>query len=209
VYISQPTENGTLYSKAELEAMWATCRDCGLFLFIDGARLGYGLMSQACDLTIPDLARLCDAFYLGGTKQGLLFGEALVLTHPALKKDFRYLIKQHGGMLAKGRLLGVQFCTMLEDGLYFDLAKKADQQAMTIRKAFEDRGYPMLFDSYTNQQFPILPDAVLAELEKEFAFSFWEKVDETHSAVRVCTSWATQDSAVQALIAALDKIKED
>ncbi|MBQ2925908.1 MAG: aminotransferase class I/II-fold pyridoxal phosphate-dependent enzyme [Ruminiclostridium sp.] len=208
VYISQPTENGTLYSKAELEAMWATCRDCGLFLFIDGARLGYGLMSEACDLTVPDLARLCDAFYLGGTKQGLLFGEALVLTHPALKKDFRYLIKQHGGMLAKGRLLGVQFCTMFEDGLYFRAAKEAVDHAMTIRRAFEDRGYPMIFDSYTNQQFPVLPDGVLAELEKEFAFSFWEKVDEGHTAVRVCTSWATQAASVQALIAALDQVKE-
>ena len=175
VYISQPTENGTLYSKAELEPMWVTCRDCGLFLFIDGARLGYGLMSEACDLTVPDLARLCDAFYLGGTKQGLL---------------------------------GVQFCTMFEDGLYFRAAKEAVDHAMTIRRAFEDRGYPMLFDSYTNQQFPILPDGVLAELEKEFAFSFWEKVDEGHTAVRVCTSWATQAASVQALIAALDQVKE-
>lgn len=205
VYISQPTENGTLYSKAELTDLWNTCRDCGLFFFIDGARLGYGLMSEACDVTLAELARLCDVFYIGGTKQGLLFGEAVVISHPALKRDFRYLMKQHGGMLAKGRLLGVQFCAILEDGLYFDLARQADQQAMKIRWAFTDRGYPMLFDSYTNQQYPILPDDVLKELEKEFAFSFWCKVDENHTAVRVCTSWATEDSAVEALIAALDR----
>jgi len=206
VYISQPTENGTLYSKAELEALWATCRDCGLLLFVDGARLGYGLMSEACDVTLPELARLCDAFYLGGTKQGLLFGEALVLSHPLLKRDFRYIMKQHGGMLAKGRLLGLQFCVMLEDGLYFSLAEKADQLAMTIRRAFTSRGFSLLFDSYTNQQYPILPDSLLEELEKDFAFSFWEKVDDTHTAVRVCTSWATEETAVEALIRALDRV---
>ncbi len=205
VYISQPTENGTLYSLAELTALWETCQARGLFLYVDGARLGYGLMSEACDMTLPELARRCDAFYLGGTKQGLLFGEALVLVNQGLRRDFRYHIKQHGGLLAKGRLLGVQFCAMLEDGLYFTLARQADELAMAIRRAFADRGYGMLFDSYTNQQYPILPDGLLAELEKEFAFSFWCKVDESHSAVRICTSWATQPEAVRALIDALDR----
>ena len=205
VYLSQPTENGTLYAKAELEDIWDTCQDCGLLLYVDGARLGYGLMSQACDVTLPELARLCDAFSIGGTKQGLLFGEALVLSHPMLKRDFRYIMKQQGGMLAKGRLLGLQFCAMLEDGLYFDLAKEADRLAMEIRRAFEDRGFPMLFDSHTNQQYPILPDHVLAELEEDFAFSFWEKVDGDHTAVRVCTSWATEERSVKALIDALDR----
>lgn len=205
VYLSQPTENGTLYAKAELEAIWDACQDCGLLLYVDGARLGYGLMSQACDVTLPELARLCDAFSIGGTKQGLLFGEALVLSHPMLKRDFRYIMKQQGGMLAKGRLLGLQFCAMLEDGLYFDLAKEADRLAMEIRRAFEDRGFPMLFDSHTNQQYPILPDHVLAELEEDFAFSFWEKVDGDHTAVRVCTSWATEERSVKALIDALDR----
>lgn len=205
VYISQPTENGTLYSLAELTALWETCQARGLFLYVDGARLGYGLMSEACDMTLPELARRCDAFYLGGTKQGLLFGEALVLVNQGLRRDFRYHIKQHGGLLAKGRLLGVQFCAMLEDGLYFTLARQADELAMAIRRAFADRGYEMLFDSYTNQQYPILPDGLLAELEKEFAFSFWCKVDESHSAVRICTSWATQPEAVRALIDALDR----
>ena len=156
-------------------------------------------------MTLPELARRCDAFYLGGTKQGLLFGEALVLVNQGLRRDFRYHIKQHGGLLAKGRLLGVQFCAMLEDGLYFTLARQADELAMAIRRAFADRGYGMLFDSYTNQQYPILPDGLLAELEKEFAFSFWCKVDESHSAVRICTSWATQPEAVRALIDALDR----
>lgn len=205
VYISQPTENGTLYSLAELTALWETCQACGLFLYVDGARLGYGLMSQACDMTLPDLARRCDAFYLGGTKQGLLFGEALVLVNKELRRDFRYHIKQHGGLLAKGRLLGVQFCAMLEDGLYFTLARQADELAMAIRRAFEDRGYGVLFDSHTNQQYPILPDGLLAALEKDFAFSFWCKVDESHTAVRICTSWATQPEAVQALTEALDR----
>ena len=206
VYISQPTENGTLYSRAELEDIWDVCRDCGLLLYIDGARLGYGLMSEACDVTLPELACLCDAFSIGGTKQGMLFGEALVLSNPALKRDFRYIMKQHGGMLAKGRLLGVQFCSMLEDGLYFDLAREADKLAMDIRRIFEDRGFPMLFDSYTNQQYPVLPDHLLAQLEKRFAFCFWEKVDGEHTAVRVCTSWATERRAVKELVDALDRI---
>ena len=205
VYLSQPTENGTLYSLAELTALWQTCQDLGLFLYIDGARLGYGLMSPACDMTLPDLARRCDAFSLGGTKQGLLFGEALVLSHPALKRDFRYFIKQRGGLLAKGRLLGVQFCAILENGLYFDLARHADQLALDLRRAFEDRGYEMLYDSRTNQQYPILPDALLAALEKDFAFAFWAKPDGEHTAVRVCTSWATEASAVKDLIRALDR----
>ena len=186
VYLSQPTENGTLYSLAELTDLWETCQDCGLFLFVDGARLGYGLMSEACDMTLPDLARRCDGFSIGG----------------------RYHIKQHGGLLAKGRLLGVQFCAILEDGLYFELARHADRLAMELRRAFETRGYEMLFDSYTNQQYPILPDGLLAQLEEEFALTVWSKVDGGHTAVRVCTSWATEPQAVQALIRALDRWEE-
>ena len=159
-------------------------------------------------MTLPDLARRCDGFSIGGTKQGLLFGEALVLSHPALRRDFRYHIKQHGGLLAKGRLLGVQFCAILEDGLYFELARHADRLAMELRRAFETRGYEMLFDSYTNQQYPILPDGLLAQLEEEFALTVWSKVDSGHTAVRVCTSWATEPQAVQALIRALDRWEE-
>ena len=208
VYLSQPTENGTLYSLAELDDLWQTCQDCGLFLYVDGARLGYGLMSPACDMTLPDLARRCDAFYLGGTKQGLLFGEALVLAHPALQRDFRYHLKQHGGMLAKGRLLGVQFQAMLEDGLYFDLARRADRLALDLRRALEERGYAMLYDSPTNQQYPILPDELVEHLEADFAFSFWKKVDQDHTAVRLCTSWATEPGAIQALLRAVDRWEE-
>lgn len=208
VYLSQPTENGTLYSLAELDDLWQTCQDCGLFLYVDGARLGYGLMSPACDMTLPDLARRCDAFYLGGTKQGLLFGEALVLAHPALQRDFRYHLKQHGGMLAKGRLLGVQFGAMLEDGLYFDLARQAVRLALDLRRALEERGYAMLYDSPTNQQYPILPDELVEHLEADFAFSFWKKVDQDHTAVRLCTSWATEPAAIQALIQAVDRWEE-
>ena len=207
VYLSQPTETGLLYSAQELREIRKTCQDCGLYLFVDGARLGYGLMSEQCDLTLPELAQLCDAFYLGGTKQGLLFGEAVVISHQALKRDFRYIMKQRGAMLAKGRLLGLQFAAMLEDGLYFDLASAADRLAMEIRRALEERGYPMLYDSYTNQQYPILPDQVLKELEKSFAFTFWSKVDEAHTAVRICTSWATEPKVVRQLIAALDRAR--
>ena len=130
------------------------------------------------------------------------------MSHPALRRDFRYHIKQHGGLLAKGRLLGVQFCAILEDGLYFELARHADRLAMELRRAFETRGYEMLFDSYTNQQYPILPDGLLAQLEEEFALTVWSKVDSGHTAVRVCTSWATEPQAVQALIRALDRWEE-
>ena len=206
VYLSCPTENGTLYSQKALTEIRKVCDEFGLLLYVDGARMGYGLMSEDNDLTLPDFVRLCDAFSIGGTKQGFLFGEALVLCNPLLKRDFRSLIKQQGGLLAKGRLLGVQFCAMLEDGLYFTLARQADKIAMRLRRAFEERGYPMLFDSYTNQQYPILPDEVLKQLEKDFAFSYWCRVDEAHSAVRVCTCWATTEGAADALIRALDDI---
>lgn len=203
VYISLPTENGTMYNKQELQELWEACQDCDLFLFVDGARLGYGLMSDVCDLKLADLARLCDVFYLGGTKQGLLFGEAVVISNDLLKRDFRYLMKQHGAMLAKGWLLGLQFSAMLEDGLYFEVARNADRQAMRLRHAFEKEGYAMLFDSHTNQQFPVLPDAVLEKLEENFSFAFWSKVDGEHTAVRVCTSWATEESDVNALVDAI------
>ncbi len=200
VYISHPTENGTTYSKAELTEISITCRQLGLPLYMDGARLGYGLMAPDADLTLGDIAELCDVFYIGGTKVGALFGEAVVITRPELKKDFRYFIKQHGGMLAKGRLLGIQFETLFEDGLYFEISKHAVDQAMRIRKAFADKGIKMRYDSMTNQQFPILPDEVLKKLEEKYAFSFWEKMSDTTSAVRFCTSWATRAESVDQLL---------
>ena len=203
VYISSPSELGTLYSLAELEALSATCRAKGLYLFLDGARLGYGLAAQDNDVTLADLARLCDVFYIGGTKVGALFGEAVCITNPALKEDFRYLIKQHGGMLAKGRLLGVQFKALFEDGLYFELGKHAVAMADKIRATLEELGVPSLVPGTTNQIFPILADDLLAELEKEFTFVEQERVSPTHRAVRFCTSWATTEENTDALCACL------
>ena len=204
VYISNPTEGGTLYTKAELTALSEVCRACGLYLFMDGARLAYGLMSEANDLTLADIAALCDAFYLGGTKCGALFGEAVVLTNPALDRDFRYAIKQHGGMLAKGRLLGLQFLALLGDGSpaapYFALAAKADAQARRIAGALTAKGCRMQYDSPTNQQFPILPAAWAQRLAQKYVYSPMGTV-EGGELVRFCTSWATRDEDVDALVA--------
>ncbi len=169
VYISHPTEYGTLYSLDEMEALSRVCRQKGLYLFVDGARLGYGL--AAGDVTLPDLARLCDVFYIGGTKCGALFGEAVVIPNAALQKDFRYHIKQRGGMLAKGRLLGIQFDTLFTEGLYERITASAVAQAQRIAAAFRNRGVRMLFDSPTNQQFPVLKAAQMAFLARDFAFS--------------------------------------
>lgn len=200
VYISHPTENGTLYSKKELEELKKTCTGLGLPIFLDGARMGYGLMSEAATLTLADIAELTDIFYIGGTKVGALFGEAVVITNPSLGKDFRYLIKQRGGMLAKGRLLGIQFDVLFENGLYFDIAKYADDLAMRLKAAFVKKGYGLRYDSYTNQQFPILPNEHIEKLREKYSFEFWEAVDAAHSAVRFCTSWATREEAVNTLI---------
>lgn len=203
VYLSNPTENGTLYSKAELTAISDVCRACGLTLFVDGARMGYGLASPKNDLTLADYAALCDVFYIGGTKVGALFGEAVVICKPELQRDFRYHIKQRGGMLAKGRLLGVQFDTLFTDELYFEISRHAVELALELRATFEKKGWPLLYDSWTNQQFPVLPDEVYERLKEKFVLSFWEKTDEHHTAVRVCTSWATTRESVQALLDAI------
>ena len=199
VYISNPTELGTLYSLEELTELSETCRELGLYLFLDGARLGYGLMAKSNDLTLPDIARLCDVFYIGGTKVGALFGEAVVIGCPALKEDFRYLIKQHGGMLAKGRLLGVQFDALMTDNLYLDIAAQADRLADRIRETIDDLGYPYLVENKTNQIFPILPDTVLETLKKTYVFNDMDRVDDHHRAVRICTSWATKEENVEQL----------
>ncbi len=203
VYISFPTEMGTLYSKDELTAISAVCRRWQRPLFVDGARLGYGLASPLCDLTLPELAALVDVFYIGGTKQGALFGEAVVFCNPALAHEFRYHIKQNGGMLAKGRLLGIQFETLFTDGLYLKAARHAIDEAFRLRDGLRAKGYRFLCNSPTNQQFPILEDAQIEALRAEFGFEFWQRIDATHSAVRFCTSWATRPEAVDALLAAL------
>lgn len=206
VYISHPTENGTLYSREELKALYEVCKECQLPLFLDGARLGYGLTSEGTDVTWEDLAAFTDVFYIGGTKVGALFGEAVVITNLPLAKDFRYMIKQRGGMLAKGRLLGIQFQTLLEDGLYEEIAGKAVKQAMRLKEAFLEKGYPLLYDSYTNQQFPIMPNSQLAQLEGKYTYGFWCAMGDEYSAVRFCTSWATKDEDVEALIQDLDQL---
>jgi len=199
VYISNPTELGTIYTRTELEALSAICKEYGLYLFMDGARLGYGLASKDNDLSMQDIARLCDVFYIGGTKVGILFGEAVVISNPLLKEDFRYLMKQRGGMLAKGRLLGVQFGALMEDGLYFELGAHAVKLADRIRETFDKMGVPYLVPGTTNQIFPILPDELLEELGRNFMYTDMERIDETHRAVRFCTSWASTEENVDAL----------
>ena len=201
VYISHPTENGGLYTKAELKALREACDRCGLYLFLDGARLGYGLTAPASDVTLRDLCEYTDVFYIGGTKCGALLGEAVVITNPALKTDFRYHIKQRGGMLAKGRLLGIQFDTLFTDDLYFKICEKAIAQAFRIADACRKAGCDFLADSPTNQQFPIFPDSAIAKLGEKYGYSYWARVDETHSAIRFATSWATKDENVDALCA--------
>lgn len=199
VYLSTPTELGTLYTLDELEAISSICRELGLYLFVDGARLGYGLAAKGNDVTLPDLARLCDVFYIGGTKVGALFGEAVVISNSALKEDFRYLIKQHGGMLAKGRLLGLQFEILMENDLYTTIATQAIALADQIRDCLASLHVPMLVENTTNQIFPILPNAVLETLSQKYVFCEQCSVDDTHRAVRICTSWATVKENVDAL----------
>ena len=204
VYLSFPTEVGTIYTRGELEDISLVCRKYELPLFVDGARLGYGLCSPECDITLPQLAKLADVFYIGGTKVGALFGEAVVITNESLKRDFRYSIKRHGGMLAKGRLLGIQFATLFTDGLYMQMAQHAIDEAMRIKSALKTKGIDFLIDSPTNQQFPIFSNAQLEELSKMFRFSIWQQVDDMHTAVRICTSWATKHENVDRLIEAIE-----
>lgn len=206
VYISNPTEIGSIYSKAELTAISETCRINNLLLYMDGARLGYALCAEGNDLELSTIAQLCDAFYIGGTKIGALFGEALVICNEELKSDFRYLIKQKGGLLAKGRLLGIQFLALFEEDLYFKMAKHANEMANLIKEACIKRGYSFLSPSITNQQFPIMPDTVLERLKENYGYSYWQRVDENHSAVRFCTSWATEKDAVLRLIGDIEKL---
>ena len=205
VYISDSSELGTIYSLAELEEISAVCKKHGLYLFVDGARLGYALAAQSNDVTFADLARLADVFYIGGPKMGAMIGEAVVISNPVIGDDFRYLIKQHGGMLAKGWLLGVQFDVLLEDNLYMRLGANADAMADRIRRTLDELGYPLLVPGVTNQVFPVLPDQLLEELGKAFTFSEQQRVDGSHRAVRFCTSWATKPEDVDALC---DELKE-
>lgn len=200
VYISHPTEYGTLYSKAELEQLSSVCQKYEIPLYLDGARLGYGLMSKNTDVTLPDIARLCDAFYIGGTKVGALCGEAVVFTKNNTPKHFMTIVKQHGALLAKGRLLGVQFDALFTDNLYFDISRHAIDMAELLKQGLLQKEYCFYMDSPTNQQFIIMENTQMEALKKDVAFSFWEKYDETHTVVRFATSWATKEEDVRALL---------
>ena len=193
VYISFPTEYGTLYSKKELTELSAVCREYDIPLYLDGARLGYGLASDECDLTMHDIAELCDVFYIGGTKVGALCGEALVISGKPRPSHFMTRIKRHGALLAKGRVCGVQFDALFTDGLYYEISKNAIESAKRLKKIFADKGYPLFCDSPTNQQFVILENERMKALSDKVVFSFWESYGENHSVVRFATSWATTD----------------
>lgn len=206
VYISNPTELGTIYSLSELEDISAACREYNLYLFVDGARLGYGLAAKGNDVTFADLARLTDVFYIGGTKVGAMFGEAVVISNPMIAEDFRYMMKRQGAMLAKGWLIGLQYEALMEDNLYLKIAGHADAMADRIRKVLNQLQYPLLVEGVTNQIFPILPDTLLDKLKEDFTFSEQVRIDESHRAVRFCTSWATTEAAVDALCDALRKL---
>lgn len=200
VFLSLPTECGTNYTKKELEDIYNTCKENNMYLYIDGARLGYGLIAKDTDVKLEDVPNLCDVFYIGGTKCGALFGEAVVIVNDELKKDFRYYIKQRGALLAKGRLLGIQFDVLFEKDLYFTICKQAVELAIKIKEAAVEKGYKLLYNSFTNQQFVIIPNEKLKELEKEFTFFKWKKIDDENTAVRICTSWATTEENVKKLI---------
>ena len=203
VYISYPTEFGTLYTKRELVELASVCRWYNIPLYIDGARLGYGLMSPKCDITLPELAQLCDVFYIGGTKVGALFGEAAVFTKHNMPRYFSTIAKQHGALLAKGRLLGLQFDTLFTDDLYFRISKHAINMAMQIRDAFDARGLQFYLHSPTNLQFLIMENKAVRALQQKIAFHTWGKVDEEHSVARFATSWSTTQEDVDALIDAI------
>lgn len=200
VYISNSTELGTIYQAKELEELSEFCRQNRLYLFMDGARLGHGLTSEISDLTLERVAELTDIFYLGGTKNGALIGEAIVINNHVLQEDFAFNIKQKGALLAKGRLLGIQFMELMKDDLYFDLAKHANQQAMKIKHALQEKGVKFLSDTYTNQIFPIVSNGLIQVLSEHFDFFVWKKIDESFSAIRLITSWNTGDDAVNQFI---------
>jgi threonine aldolase len=202
VYISNPTEYGTIYTLSELYEIRKVCNKYNQMLYIDGARLGYALAAPDNDVTLPDLARLCDAFYIGGTKVGALFGEAVVVLNKDIKMS-KGSIKNRGALLAKGWLLGLQFDTLFTDDLYLKIAKNGVDQAMRIRKAIEAKGYPIYLDSTTNQQFVVFEDSKVVELAKYVGFNFIEKVGANHSVVRFATSWATTDEQVDELLSHL------
>ncbi len=200
VYISNSTELGTVYKKDELKKISNFCKSNDLYLFLDGARLGSALSSKDNDLTLEDLSQLLDIFYIGGTKNGALLGEAIVINNDNLKKDFAYNLKQKGALMSKGRVLGVQFMTLFKDNLFFDLANHANLMAQKIARSMQERGFLFLCEPQTNQIFPILPNNLIKKLEKQYGFYIWKKMDKENSAIRLVTSWATKESIVDEFI---------
>ena len=199
VYISHPTEYGTLYSKKELTMLAEICHEFEIPLYMDGARLGYGLMSRETDVTLPMIAELCDVFYIGGTKVGALCGEAVVFTKNNAPKHFMTMVKQHGALLAKGRLLGVQFDTLFTDNLYFNISRHAIEMAERLKEVLREKGCTFYLESPTNQQFIVLENEKLKELEGKIGYSFWERTDDTHTVIRLATSWSTRPEDIEAL----------
>lgn len=203
VYISHPTEYGTLYSREELKELSDVCREFKMPLYLDGARLIYGLACKETDVTLRDIAELCDVFYIGGTKAGALCGEAVVFTGNTMPKHFLTRVKQHGALLAKGRLVGVQFDALFTNDLYKEIGKNAIEAAAVLKQGLQEKGYKFFLDSPTNQQFIVLEDEQMEELKKEVQFSFWEKADDSHTVVRFATSWATRMEDVRKLLSLL------
>ena len=211
VYISHPTEYGTVYRKDELKALHDVCQKFHIPLYLDGARLGCALVCEGNDISLADLEELTDIFYIGGTKMGALFGEAVVITNPEYNFCFRYMIKQKGGMLAKGRLLGIQFRELFRDGLYFEIGRHAVGIAQKMKRGIEALGYPFFMDSPTNQIFPVFPVEVIHRLAEKYNCSYWDwgRPDPQHSVTRICTSWATEESNADAFLEDLKKITEE
>lgn len=200
VYLSNSTELGTVYTLAELEKLSSFCKENNLYIFMDRARMGHGLTAEITDLTLEKVAEFTDAFYIGGTKNGALIGEAIVINNKELQQDFAFNIKQKGALLAKGRLLGIQFLELMKDDLYFELAAYANRQAMKIKNAMKERGVRFLSDTYTNQIFPILSNSLIEKLSEKFEFYVWKKIDDDFSAIRLITSWNTADEPVEEFI---------
>lgn len=199
VYLSHPTEYGTLYTRQELESISEICQNYQIPLYLDGARLGYGLMSLESDMTLADIARICDVFYIGGTKVGALCGEAVVFPGGKAPEHFLTLVKQHGALLAKGRLLGIQFDTLFTDNLYLNISRHAIEMAELLKKLLKEKGCVFYLESPTNQQFIILENSILEKLKSQVSFSFWEKADDTHTVIRLVTSWSTKKEDIEKL----------
>lgn len=209
VYISNSTEIGTIYYKEELQNLYRVCKENNLILYMDGARMGSALSCKENDLTLEDIANFTDAFYIGGTKNGALMGEALIICNENLKNDFRYYIKQRGALLAKGRVLGIQFMELFNENLFFEIGEHMNSMADILRSEIEDLGYKFMINSPSNQIFPVLPNIIIEGLREKFTFLTWEKVDKDNSAIRIVTSWATSKEVMYEFIECLKRLTDD